>query len=66
MSTHKFVMGIMSDGINMGFKRLTIRFTSDHMGESLSLSDDKSVMLQVDYKAIEEIVNQERGKNNGN
>lgn len=49
---------------NEGFerKRLTIRFTCDEFGESLSISDDKEIMLQIPFEGVEQIINTARRK----
>jgi hypothetical protein len=45
-----------------GFKkaRLVIRFTHDNLGESLSISDDKGIMLQVPFEGMEELIHMAR------
>ena len=56
----KTVNGMVSDGYKVGKSLLTIRFTSDRTGESLSLEYNGQIMLLVDYKDVEAIVKKAR------
>ena len=57
----KICRGIKSDGKRIKPKELVVRFTHDRQGkESLPISDDKKIMLQVDFKGIEDLIRQAR------
>ena len=56
----KTVNGLVSDDYKIGKSPLTIRFTSDRTGESLSLEYNGQIMLLVDYKDVEDIVKKAR------
>lgn len=56
----KTVNGMVSDGYKAGKSPLTIRFTNDCTGESLSLEYNGQIMLLVDYKDVEAIVKKAR------
>ena len=57
MTTAMMAKGIVwKDDKMMKKQRLVVRFTSDEFGETFSISDDKSVMLQIDFKGVEELV----------
>ena len=56
----KTVNGMVSDGYKADKSPLTIRFTSDRTGESLSLEYNGQIMLLVDYKDVENIVKKAR------
>lgn len=49
----KRVRGMVFDGEGLRKATLTIRFTSDKYGESVSIADDKTVMLSVPFDEIE-------------
>ena len=51
----KRVRGMVFDGDGLRTATLTIRFTSDKYGESASIADDKTIMLQVPFDEIEKI-----------
>ena len=51
----KRVRGVMFDGEGLRKATLTIRFTSDKYGESVSIADDKTIMLQVPFDEIEKV-----------
>lgn len=52
-TSEKKVMGMMGDGYSIKPMMLTVRITADERGKSLSLSDDKSVILMIPLEAIE-------------
>lgn len=55
------VDGMMTLMDKFTLTKLTIRFTSDDMGETLSISDDNiELMMAVSYKAVEELVKEAR------
>ena len=63
MSTEiKTVTGIVADRVKEGQASITVRFTSDTFGESLSLEYDNQVMLQVRYEDIVPIINKARNR----
>ena len=42
---------------------LTVRFTSDDLGESLSIADEAAgIMFEVPFEEVEKIIKQERAK----
>lgn len=49
-------VGVVSDGYHIGNASVTIRFTLDPAGSSLSLSDDKHNLILVPYRAVEDLV----------
>ena len=51
----KRVRGMVFDGEGLRKATLTIRFTSDEYGESVSIADDKTIMLQVPFDEIEKV-----------
>lgn len=57
------VKGIISDGKTLEPKVLTVRFTSNKLGETLSISDDQTVMLLVDYAYVEPLIKKARTAN---
>lgn len=60
MTTVMMARGIIWKDDKMKKQRLVVRFTSDEFGESLSISDDKSVMVQIDFKGIEKLIEANR------
>lgn len=60
MTVAKIVSGMKFN--RKGFKRarLVVRFTHDNLGESLSISDDKRIMLQIPFEGIEELISTAR------
>ena len=56
--------GIIFEGETIQPTRLTVRFTHDKNGnESISISDDENIMLQVDFKDVEDIIKHARKMN---
>lgn len=51
----KRVRGVMFDGKGLRKTSLTIRVTSDEYGESVSIADDKTIMLQVPLEEVERV-----------
>ena len=51
----KGVRGMVFDGEGLRKATLTIRFTSDKYGESVSIADDKTIMLSVPFDEIEKV-----------
>lgn len=62
MTELKRVKGIITTNETMQPGYVTVRFTSDHFGETLSLSDDDKIMIAVAYEDIEKIIKKARGK----
>lgn len=61
MTTHTKTRGIIHTKDGMQITNLVVRFTHDYRGnESLSISDDKEVMLQVDFKDVDKIIKKAR------
>ena len=56
MTTAMMARGIVWKDDKMKKQRLVVRFTSDEFGETFSISDDKSVMLQIDFKGVENLI----------
>lgn len=42
--------------------RIIVRFTSDHVGETLSLSDNDKIMISVPFEAVKPIIEKARKK----
>lgn len=63
MTTAMMARGIVWKDDKMKKQRLVVRFTSDEFGESFSISDDKSVMLQIDFKGVENLIEANRDMN---
>jgi len=60
LNTHmRYTLGMIADqkGFKMG--RLTLRFTSDGIGETLSISDEQ-MQFSVRYKDVVELVKETR------
>ena len=55
MTEIKKVKGIITDGKTMCPAMVIARFTSDHLGETLSLSDNDKIMIVVAYEDIEKM-----------
>lgn len=62
MTTAMIANGLKIDKERFEKKKLTIRFTSDELGESLSISDDKEIMLQIPFEGVEQIISIARKK----
>lgn len=61
LNTHmRYTLGMIADqkGFKMG--RLTLRFTSDGSGETLSISDEQTMQFSVRYKDVVELVKETR------
>lgn len=56
MTKIKQVDGYIYDGTQMIKSKLTVRYTSDEMGKTLSISDDKNAMYVVGFEDIEEMI----------
>lgn len=56
----KTVTGMVSDGFSIGKAPITVRFTSDRSGESLSLEYNGKIMLHVAYEDIKPIIQKAR------
>lgn len=41
-------------------QRLIVRFTSDEIGETLSISNDKDVMLLIPYEGVDKLIEEAR------
>ena len=44
--------------------KIEVRFTSDNIGETLSLSDGKTILV-VPFEAVQEIIDKERSNRRG-
>lgn len=58
----KYTLGMITDGLVGKVQRVSLRFTSDKQGETLSIGNDADLQITVDYKIIEQMVEQERAK----
>lgn len=56
----KRVRGMVFDGEGLRKATLTIRFTSDKYGESVSIADDKTIMLQVPFEDVKMVMERAR------
>ena len=66
MTTHKRVRGVIHTKDSMRIANLVVRFTHDFRGkESLSISDDKEIMMQIDFTDVEQIIKKARGNKYG-
>lgn len=62
MTERKTVIGMISDGYRAGTAPITVRFTSDRLGESLSLTYNNQIMLQVNFEDIVPMIEKARAK----
>lgn len=62
MTEVKRVKGIITINKTTQYGYVTVRFTSDHFGETLSLSDDDKIMITVAYEDIEKTIKKARKK----
>ena len=59
------VKGLLFTEDGMRFVKVTVRFTTDSHGETLSLCDDRrGIMISVAYEEIEKIIKEARGDKN--
>ena len=53
----KEVIGMLTTNHHQGFRKISIRYTSDHHGKTLSLADDNvGLMIAVPYESVERLV----------
>ena len=58
----KSINGMVVTEKTMRPAKVIVRFTSEHVGETLSLSDDDKIMISVPFELVKPIIEKARKK----
>ena len=60
--TYKIITGLITNGTVAIAQPIAVRFTSDKVGETLSLGNDEDIQITVPFEVIDKMIQQERSK----
>lgn len=63
MTTATIVNGMVFRNGDGKQQKLVVRFTSDALGETFSISNDKDIMLLIDFEGVERFIESNRDLN---
>ena len=63
VTTAMIVKGMVFKNGDGEQQKLVVRFTSDELGETFSISNDKDVMLLIDFGGVEKFIEANRDLN---
>jgi hypothetical protein len=63
VTTAMIVKGMVFKNGDGEQQKLVVRFTSDELGETFSISNDKDLMLLIDFEGVEKFIEANRDLN---
>ena len=61
MTKTEAIQGMIINGLAPSMKMITVRFTSDESGETISLADENNgIMLLVPFEPVQELIDEAR------